>query len=367
MKKIRHKYRMFTVLSALLFTLALLLATGHNLLPVSLWNQHISPRTPISITAVPVGAINKPIQLVRTGSVESSTVVPINAEFSGQLSELYVTAGQAVKAGQPLLKLQVTSEPTVNQTSQQAQANYDNALKEFNRYQKLFEIGGISKRQLDSATTQLQAAKDSLSNTQQTISAANATINGTATITAPINGIVTGLSVAPGKTVQAGQQLLSLGSGQEVEVVVRLDQNDLYLVHLGTPAALEAAQQTIVGQVSSIYPQIDASQSPSFLAHIKLITNPAGLLKSGMSINVHIDTGTSAMVPAVPSASISQDNQGRAFIYLATNGKAMLHQITTGEAIGDLTEITSNLPQQSMVITNNTKDLRNGDAITVVQ
>lgn len=370
MKKITQQYPIILALTALVFTVALLLAASYNLLPFALWTQHMIPRTPVNLTAVPLGTINKSIQILRTGSIESSTSVPINSEFSGHLSEIYVTEGQAVKAGQPLLKLQTSSEPTATQpigASQQTPTNYDNALKEFNRYQKLFEMGAIPRRQLDIATTNLQEAKESLTNAQNTMQSSNAITNGSSTINAPIAGIVTGLSTAPEKTVQAGQQLLSLGSGQEVEVVVHLDQNDLYLSHLGTPATIETSQQTIVGQVSRIYPQVEANEIPFFLAHIKLTHNPAGLLKSGMSVNIRIDTGKSAIVLAVPTTSVFQDDQGRNFIYIAANGKAIIQQVSIGETIGNFTEITSNLPPQSMVITSNINDIKDGDDITVIQ
>jgi len=370
LKKFIQQYRIVIALTAFLFTVALLLAASYNRLPFALWTQRIMPQTPISLTAVPLGTINKSIKIARTGSIENSISVPVNSDFSGLLSEIYVTEGQAVKAGQPLFKLEASSEPTVTQTtgdSQQAQANYDNALKEFNRYQKLFEIGGIPRRQLETATARLQEAKESLANAQNTTQSSNAAINGSATISAPISGIVTGLSASSGKAVQAGQQLLSLGSGQEVEAVVHLNQNDLYLVHLGTPATIEASQQTIAGQVSRIYPQVEADQISAFLAHIKLTNNPDGLLKSGMPVTIRIDTGKSSTVPTVPASSIFQDAQGRYYIYLAADGKAKVQQISIGETIGDSTEITSDLPQQSMVITSNINDIKNGDAITVVQ
>jgi membrane fusion protein (multidrug efflux system) len=373
LKKFIQQYRFSISLTALLFTVALLLAAHYNRLPFTSLAQHTTSQTSVNLTAVPLGTINKPLQIVRTGSMESSTSVPVTADFSGLVSELYVTEGQVVKTGQPLFKIQASSEqPTVNQPtgdSQQAQANYDNALKEFNRYQKLYEIGGIPRRQFEIASARLQEAKEGLANAQSSAesSTSNTTINGSATINAPIGGIVTGLSTSSGKAVQAGQQLLSLGSGQEVEAVVHLHQNDLYLVHLGTPATMEVSQQTITGQVSRIYPQVEADQISSFLAHIKLTTNPDGLLKSGMPVTIRIDTGKSSVVPAVPTASVFQDDQGRKFIYLAVNGKALIQQVIIGETIGDFTEITSDLPQQSMVITSNINDIKDGDAITVVQ
>jgi RND family efflux transporter MFP subunit len=368
-KKISQQYRIIVALIALLFTVALLLAASYNLLPIAVWPQHIIAKSPIKLTALPIGTMNKPIPIARTGSIESSTSVPINADFSGRLSEIYVTEGQAVKAGQPLLKLQATKEPTANQNTgiSQIQANYDNALKDVTRLQKFYDLGAIPRRQLEIATAKLEEAKTRLTNAQSTIHSSNATINGSVIINAPIDGKVTGLSTAPGKTVQAGQQLLSLGSGQEVEVVVNLDQNDLYLVHLGTPAIIEVSQQAIVGQVSRIYPRVEADQSPSFIAHIKLTTNPADLLKSGMAVTVRIETDKTALVPAVPTASVLQDDQSRNFIYLAANGKAVIQQITIGATIGDFTEVTSNLPQQSMVITSNVADIKDGDAIEVTQ
>ncbi len=359
MKKIPRKYRLIIKFVAPLISLALLAAIGCQLLPASWLQQHSITRPPVSLTAAPVSTINKPIYLVRPGTAGNPAIAPILAEVSGYLSELYVTEGQTVKAGQPLLKIQA-AETAGDQAVQGTQSNYEQALQEFNRDQKLYEIGAIPKRQLEAATAKLQQAKAGLTTQQNTVTAAGATLN------APASGIVTGLP-APGKTVQAGQQLLVLGSGQEVEIIVQLSQNDLYLVHLGTPVTVEAGQQSVPGQVSRIYPQITENQIPAFLAHIALTPPPAGLLKSGMSVTVRIDTGNTATVPAVPSSAIFQDDQGQSFIYLAVNGKAIRQQITPGVISGDTTEISAALPPESMIITTRINEIKDGEAITVIQ
>ena len=46
-----------------------------------------------------------------------------------------------------------------------------------------------------------------------------------------------------------------LDSG-EVQVVIPIEQQDLYVVQLGTPATIEVSGQTMLGQVVSIYPEI---------------------------------------------------------------------------------------------------------------
>ena len=360
MKKFPRKYRLIIKFAAPLIALALLAAIGYHLLPASLLQQHSIHRPPVSLTAVPVRAINKSIYLVRPGTAGNPAIAPIIAEFSGYLSELYVTEGQTVKAGQPLLKIQAPAETAGDQAAQGPPNTYEQALQEFNRDQKLYEIGAIPKRQLEAATAKLQQAKAGLTTQQNTATAASATL------TAPASGVVTGLP-APGRAVQAGQQLLVLGSGQEVEIVVQLNQNDLYLVHLGTPVTVEAGQQSVPGQVSRIYPQITENQIPAFLAHIALTPPPAGLLKSGMSVTVHIDTGNTATVPAVPSSAIFEDDQGQSFIYLAVNDKAIRQQITPGVISGDATEISAALPPESMIITTRINEIKDGEAITVIQ
>jgi len=145
---------------------------------------------------------------------------------------------------------------------------------------------------MESATSRLQAAKESSKGESGKVSP-NGTLTPQApvTIKAPVNGIVTGLTVASGSTVQAGQQVMALGSGQTVEIVVQLEQNDLHLVCLGTSVGVEVAGHSIMGQISSIFPQVQDNKISSFTAHIKLINPPSGLLKAGMAVNVHIDNG----------------------------------------------------------------------------
>lgn len=371
MKKFPGQYAIVAALIVLIGG-AMLLAARYNLLPNVPWGKNTLK--PVQVDVVPLGTIDKHVRITRTGSVERSTAVPVNAVFSGSLTELYVKEGQAVKAGQALFKLEPSAQQpvqeVVKQTSgaaPQSQANYDNALKEFTRYQKLYEVGAIARKQFENAAARLEQAKAGLDNTSSAEQASSSVPTGPATVTAPIDGIVTGLTTTPGKAVQAGQQLLSLGSGQELEAVVQLSQNDLYLVHLGTTAVIQVGQRIISGQVSRIYPQVAADQIPTFLAHIRLSENPSGLLQSGMSVAIHVETGSSAPVPAVPTNALLRDGQGRTFIYLAADNKASLQQITIGETVGDYTEITSNLPEQSLVLAGDVKNIKDGDAITMME
>lgn len=370
------KYRTPLGVIAILFLTVLIVTACYRLQPLARWTNRLIPRTPINVTALPIGTINKPEPIIRTGSIEKPAAVPITSEVSGQISEVYVTEGQLVTAGQPLVKILGSSEPSsdngtaasANQSeppNQQSQTSYENALKEYNRYQKLYEQGAIPRRQVDNAAALLQSLESSSAHNSGTSdSTTPAVSNGFTTINAPVYGTVAGLAAAIGNPVQLGQQLLLLNNN-EVRVVIDIEQQDLNLVSLGTSATIEVSGQTLLGQVVSIYPEMGANNIPAFHTHIKITNDTNSLLKPGMPVNVCINTGKSATVPAVPATAIFQDSQGLNYIYLADNGTAIRQQISLGETLGDFIEVTTALPEQTMVITSDVSNIKDGYAIAV--
>lgn len=340
------------------------------------------PQGPVTVTAAPIGTINKAEEIVLPGSVQSRQAVIISAEISGQLSELSVAEGQLVKAGQLLAHIEGSSEsagtepantvpPIPNEsTQQQAQANYDKLEKEYERYQKLYQVGGIARKQFEDVAARLQAAREALSSSigsPDAVPAGSSSVRqpSSANLTAPSSGKVTGLSVANGKTVQAGQQLMVLDNGGDVRVVVHLEQKDLYLVYAGTPVEIFVAgseNQPLTGQVEAIYPE-GGTDKPLFLAHIR-VDNSNGLLKSEIPVQVHLKTGQSVAVRAVPRSAVIHEQELN-YLYLAIDGKAVKQQVTTGVTINDFVEITSSLPEQALVITKGITNLKDGDELTL--
>jgi len=382
MKKFLLQYRTTIPLAVLSILVLVLLAARYGLVALPAWTEHLSPSKTITVTASPLGTTNKPVQVLRTGSVESPKSAPVQTEFVGRISEVYVTEGQLVKAGQPLLKIardvsdkrETTEAAPAYQSdvkSPEAQANYDNALKQYTRFKSLYEQNAISKLQLETAENRLQAATDALASSQPTTPAAEPSQNGTSsapsdfiTVNAPNSGTVTHLSAIAGTNVGPGQQLMVLDVG-EVLVVIHVEQKDLYLLHAGTPATIETAGQTILGQVATIYPEVGANNVSSFRTHINIPTNTNGLLKTGMSVNVVINTAKLLPVHTLPASAVSQSEQGTSYVYLIDNGIARRQEVTRGETIGNLIEITSNLPEQALIVTSNTSIINEGDHLTV--
>lgn len=339
--------------------------------------QRTSQRAPVSVTVTQVSTVSKPVHIERAGLVVHTTMVPVYTEGAGRVNDVYVTTGQVVKAGQPLIKLEitggnsqavVTSSPTPVEVSSTSKDIYEKALNEYNRYKKLYEQGAIARKQLETAEVRLQAAQAGMQGSHEgmTVPERSVTVvNGPVTIQSPIDGTITGSVVAAGNTITEGQELMSIGSGQEVEIVVPLEQSELYFIQLGSKAVIEVAGQQLAGQVSGIYPEVKDKQIASFMAHIKLIQPPGDMLPLGMSFTVRIATGQEVDTIAIPAQAVLRDAEGQYFCFFAIEGKAIRQQVTVGEVIGDLLEVTSAIPQDSLVITTLIDQLKNGDTITV--
>lgn len=370
------RYRVPGTLVTVFLLIACAIGVGYVLASGSFRLQQADTGAAVKVTAVPVSNINKPVRLAKAGLIGRAATTAVTADFSGQISEVYVAEGQQVKAGQPICKLEPSPAayaaeaapvPVPAPAPSSAGIDYEDALKEYSRLQKLYDIGAIPRRQLEAAAARLQAAKDGTAGEPPAAGVsgtARTTVSGPVTVTAPVDGQVAGLAVTPGKSVQAGQQLMTLGSGQDVELVVPLTEEELYLVSLGTSVILETGGQQVAGQVAGIYPEVKDNQTILFAAHCKLAGNPGGL-QPGLPVNAHLNTGRSVAVQAVPTASVVHDEQGGSFIYTAVGGAAVLQPVITGDNVGAYTEILSPLPQDTLVITGNIEKLRDGVEITL--
>lgn len=298
MKKYFEKYRKAAALAAVFLLVALALAFRNDF-----WTKPAASPAPPDDAAVEDAAASQPPGIVRTGTVEPPYAVAIKSGVTGRISAMYVAEGQAVKAGQPLFRVEGTPGTgeapagTVNKKagpSVSRQESYENAQKDYNRLQKLYELGAIPRRQFENAAARLEEARRNLDSDSEESEQSEkpATASGPVVITAPVDGTVTAFAAGPGQTVQADQQVLALGGGQKVAIVVPLEQQELYLVHLGTMASVEAAGNVLTGRVSSIFPDVQDNNVVSFRAQITLSDPPDGLLKAGMSVNVRIDPET---------------------------------------------------------------------------
>jgi RND family efflux transporter MFP subunit len=156
-------------------------------------------------------------QMMRfTGVVRARTESALGFRVGGKIAERLVNAGEAVKIGQPLLKL----DPTDYQLALQgARAVEKQAALEFERVRVLVERGAESRDLLEKAGA---AAESSAAQAGQLANQAGYT-----TLYADADGIVMSTLAEPGQVVAAGQPVLVLAKDGLREAAVDIPESSL--------------------------------------------------------------------------------------------------------------------------------------------
>lgn len=169
-------------------------------------------------------------------AVRQSTVA---AQVPGNITALLVKAGDKVKAGQPLARVDERDTQAALARSQaelaQADAQLTNARLQWQRSQALKAQGFISDAALDSAQAQWRAA-------QATVDASQAARNqavlarGFATVVAPFDGQVLSTQADVGDLATPGRPILTLYAPQAMRAVVQVPASQAERVRTATVA-----------------------------------------------------------------------------------------------------------------------------------
>ena len=210
-----------------------------------------------------------------SGKVYPEIEVKISPDISGEIVELNVAEGDSVKRGQILARIfadiyalqRDEAASRVNQSAasvenskaslEALQANLDQAKQAYDRNKKLYDDKVISRSEFEgyeatykSAQANYNAAKQNIKGleagvqTAQTgLSSANKNL-GRTTLVAPMDGIISSLTVKKGERVSGnsfslGTEMMRVADMSVLEVRVDVGENDVVKVHLGDSADVE--------------------------------------------------------------------------------------------------------------------------------
>jgi len=210
-----------------------------------------------------------------TGKVYPEVEVKISPDISGEITELNVLEGDSVKKGQVLARIYAdiyatqrdVAAATVNQqqamtANSQSQldalkATMDQAERTYNRQKQLLDDKVISKAEFEQAESGYLSAKAnynaavegikgnkaSILSAQANLARANKDLNRT-TLIAPMNGVISSLSVKKGERVAGnsfalGTEMMRVADMSVMEVRVDVGENDIVKVNIGDSADVE--------------------------------------------------------------------------------------------------------------------------------
>ncbi|MBD9462406.1 efflux RND transporter periplasmic adaptor subunit [Pseudomonas sp. Pdm06] len=181
-----------------------------------------------------------------TGVVAARVQSDLGFRVSGKVLERLVDAGQAVKKGQPLMRLDPIDLGLQARAQQEAvtaaRARAKQTADDEARYRELVAAGAISASGYDQIKAAADTAKAQLSAAEaQADVARNA--SGYAVLLADADGVVMETLAEPGQVVSPGQPVVRLARAGQREAVVQLPETL-------RPAVGSSAQATLYGNTS---------------------------------------------------------------------------------------------------------------------
>ncbi|MCG9879120.1 MAG: efflux RND transporter periplasmic adaptor subunit [Bacteroidia bacterium] len=382
------------------------------------------------------------------GRVQPEQEIKISSDVSGEIRALYVKEGDSVVMGTLLARIDPElyqsaldrAEASLNNTRAalatsrarlaQAEARFQEISAAYERNQKMYKEKLISDSEFETAKSTYINAKAEVEAGKQSVLAAEFNVksfeasvkearkNLTRTeIFAPVNGIVSKLSVEQGERVvgtsqMAGTEMMRIANLNNMEVSVDVNENDIIKVGLGDTADIEVdayPNRKFKGTVSEIAnsattsAQTTSDQVTNFVVKIRILRSSyadlsakfgkrKSVFRPGMSASVEVMTERTENVISLPIEAVSmrpasaldtledkdkestkkdlEDAEDVEVVFIKHENKAKIRQVKTGIQNDKYIQITSGILPGETVITGPysavSKFLKHNDVIKEV-
>ncbi len=249
------------------------------------------------------------------GDVTAYVRSVLRAKIAEVVEEVEVRAGESVSEGQVLVEFRTTD---LEESVRAAQAAYDEAKNNYDRFVSLLEEEVISEDRLEQMKTAMESAAAALSAAQSR--------RGFAEVRSPIDGVVENRYVEPGEFKGLGDELLTIVDLETVEVRALVPEGDVDLLYPGKAGwvRVDPDGEWLEGKVERISPST-TDPNRFFDVHVRIANRktPEGtwLMRPGMYADVRFVRGTVPNALAVPDKCIRFEGNTRV-IYVVREGTA---------------------------------------------
>jgi membrane fusion protein, multidrug efflux system len=267
--------------------------------------------------------------------------------------------GDKVKAGSLIARLE--DQEYVNSIKLETnQLNLELAESELKKQESLYEKGGVTLKDLKTASINYANAKTTVENSKLLLEKTR--------IVAPIDGVIVDLPYYTQSTqVETGSSIAKIMDYQIMYMNVSLPEKYISQIKPGLTVKLTnytIPEDTIVGNISQLSPAIDAD-TRTFKGTIS-IDNPRLLIRPGMFVKADIITNHKDSVIVIPKSIILSRQKGKT-VFIIDRGVAAERVIETGmENLTDI-EVTKGLVKNERIVTSGFETLSNRSKVKIIK
>ncbi|SNR23831.1 efflux RND transporter periplasmic adaptor subunit [Flavobacterium sp. ov086] len=313
----------------------------------------------VSVKVSPVKTEDVSLDFVANGNFQPIQQLTFSAEKSGKVISVLAKEGDYVRVGQTLLTVR---GDVVNVNAQAAEAAYQNAKSDYNRYENAFKTGGVTKQQLDQA-------KLALTNAQSQYTQAKIDVGDTR-VKAPINGFINKKYIEPGSILAAtpATALFDIVNVSKLKLVVTVNENQVASLKVGNNINVTASvypDKTFSGKITFIAAKAD--ESLNFPVEIEIANNTHNDLKAGMYGTANFASNQQKQHLMVVPRNAFVGSVSSNEIFVVKDGVAKLRKVTAGRILGDQVEIINGLTDGETVVITGQINLQDGNTVEIIK
>jgi multidrug efflux pump subunit AcrA (membrane-fusion protein) len=375
-------------------------------------------KPPFGMQGVPVTALTlQSAPVAQSGIYQANLIsrhsVSLQPQVAGQIADIYVKAGDHVRAGQLLMVIDkrkqeatlnstranaLTSNAAISQASDllnsyQVQrdaliSNLDYNKKMYERYNALFSKHSVSQQDYEKYTDSYNKAKADLAANAAQIQAQKSAIIAAKSgylkavsdiqeqqvqlqyykITAPFTGTIGDIPVKVGNYVTMLTPLLNITQNNPLEINVGLPVERVFDIKNGLPIEVLDNYGKVAGKskVSFIAPNVSTDTQTLLVKAI--LSNPAGVFKADQSVKVRVIYNQSPGI-LVPTVSVNHYG-GMDFVYILKNkGKSFFvsqQAVKLGDIQGGYYVVINGLKSGDQIVSQGVQKLMDGAPVTIL-
>ena len=265
-------------------------------------SKPIEPPKPLVVSVQTAASHTFPEAITTISTLEAPEEVNLAAQAGGRIQSLRIRQGDGVRRGQLLVVLDQTQ---LQEEVRALKGQRDESRLNYQRFEYLARQGAASAIQRDALRQNFVAAEAALKAKQADLAYKD--------LRAPIDGVVSDVTVKPGDVISAGTPFSTIQRTSRLLARVEVPSRYGRRIRPGQAVLLNAPDGggVVEGRVVSIDPRVnDATQA--FLVKAEL-NNPSGAFRNGERVRTRLVIDTSPQL-AVPALAVTRTS-GQTFVF----------------------------------------------------
>ena len=293
-------------------------------------------------------------ELTMIGTVIPNNDVNILSETQGRIVKSNIEVGDRVAAGSVLFEI---DDELKKASLMQAEANFEKAKKDYERYQELLKQKAITDAQMDAIVLAYKSSEASLIMAKRQLRDTK--------ITSPVSGTVASRSVNLGSNVSNNTLVANIVDVSRMKIKINVAERDIFKMNTGDNVSVTTDLKQGVSYSAKIV-SIGAKADEAHTYPVEVVLSDPSAFKAGMFARVSFTSIKATPSLVVPREAI-MGSVRNASVYVTDGSKAMLKKVLCGAELSGKIEVIQGLNEGEKVIVTGQNVINDGYKVRIQQ